>query len=1004
MRSVARPLAIALLLALSLGNMMPLMGQAGPVQHAKASAPMQPEVEPNGDMGLAQDVSAGHFYRGTVNVLSDPDDWFKLFVPRGKVLNTTVRLDDPNALNADLEVYYDISGRLDSKWSRTDYQYETVGILSVADEYYYIHVFARTGSGTYTFDTDIKEPLELLDGQGTRGAVYSDSYHVMDYYKVWLVDRGKASDMLTADLTKSPIAPAGQAGITLEAQHLYNWSAGIRIYDSSWGNPAEHVQFVASETGWYYLQVLCYMGSGDYNLTVTITQASTDGNDRLQDAGLLYGPGTTVRGSLDQAMDHRDAFAIYLDQGESLSTTLDLSFSYSDPTIFSTTILQPDGLSVGEWTNFEVPMLNTTVVAEIDHAVETGKYYVLVEAKVAVGPNVQETSNATGRGDYALTVMPSGHNSPPRATGVVPKVTTDEDVPADLDLSPLFTDDNIPEGDRLSYWVGKLTVLDGPTVKAPLNITLNGGNGPLAHMVPAANWCGDGIISYEAQDLFGTYVSVSLSFTVSLVEHPPVTKAEPLEFSLGENVEKRVVDLGTVFSDPDIPYGDSLSFRVDDNGNFPAWVDSQNRLVIGPVMGFGQNVPFTVTATDEAGATAKAYVIVHVDKVEHPPTASVSSLLVTMNEGGTARLTTSTLFSDPDPVDAQLSIQWSGNTNVSLLLQDDGVLTFTPGPYWWGTEHVTLKAIDHTGKAAKIDMAIRVDPVGHAPAIIATDPQAGAAPSNLVKLNGTGITVFKVTAIDKDREDAGRLVYSWYIDGMLQPVNMSFLLLNAEGLKDGNHTLVIMVSDSYRLTDSASWSLSVKRPAQPPVLTRPTVRQATTTTVAAFSLWALVLVFAAEPSRYSLFKFLWVPLYTKIRKEEVLDQFVRGRIFGYIEHNPGVTYSQIKRKIGVGNGTLTHHLSMLEKQNYIKAERDGLYKRFYPRDYHIDEDAIELTTLQRDIYFLAKTRPGISQKDLADELNVSERVVSYHIHMMQEARLIRVERTGRRNALFVEEN
>jgi predicted transcriptional regulator len=210
--------------------------------------------------------------------------------------------------------------------------------------------------------------------------------------------------------------------------------------------------------------------------------------------------------------------------------------------------------------------------------------------------------------------------------------------------------------------------------------------------------------------------------------------------------------------------------------------------------------------------------------------------------------------------------------------------------------------------------------------------------------------------------------------------------------------------DGYGLYATASWTLVVDKPAPKPVIARPTPQQTTTTGGVAVSIWVLIFVLATEPSRYTLLKFLWVPLYTKIRKDEVLDQFVRGRIFGFIEHNPGVTYSQIKRKVGVGNGTLTHHLSMLEKQNYVKAQRDGLYKRFYPRDYHIDEDAVELNNMQKDIYFLAKTRPGISQKDLADELEVSERVVSYHIHLMQEARLLRVERTGRKHALFVEEN
>jgi len=999
--TLARPLALALLLAMVLGNLLPLLGQPGLTMHARA-APAQ-EIEPDNGIEIAMNVSPRVFYRASADARSDPEDWYKLFVPRGKILNATARTEDVKALNVDLEIYYEVSGRMDRRlWALTNYEYETACTVSVADQYYYIRVSARSGSGNYTFDTDITETQVLTSGQTvTDKALSNRSYDVIDYYKVWLVNSGAEADSLEAWLVKAPSA-GDQAWITLEVQQLYSWSSGIRKLDVSWGDPVEeHVRAVASESGWYYLRANCYNGSGTYNLTVKVAKAPTDGNDRPEDAVLLYGPKAKATGTLDQATDHRDGYAIYLEQGESMATTLDLSFTYYAPTIFATSILQPDGVCVGEWTNYLDTGLETSIEADMTHAAETGRYVILVEAKVAVNItsywNYDETD---GRGDYTLTVTPSGHNSAPSTTGLMPKISTNEDTPADLDLSPLFGDDNIPQGDRLSYSVGAVKLFEGPVVKAPLNISLQGSGGHMAHMAPVANWSGSGVIAFQARDLFGASASVSLQFTVAPVNDAPVAAVQVLQYDLGENVELRTVDLDTIFQDVDNAYGDQLSFRVDGNESLPAWVDSSNMLVIGPVLGFGQDQVFTVTATDLAGATAKVQVIVRVADVEHAPRATTGSMTVIMNEDGMARLMLYTIFSDKDPEDARLSFLWSGNKNVTMMVDDDGALTFRPDQDWWGTESVLLTASDHTGKAARLALTVRVDPVADAPVM------NWASPTGPQNLNGTGVTQFSANVTDRDPEDAGRLVYIWYLDGntIPGPANEPVLALDGALLKDGNHTLELRVTDGYGLHTSAYWTISVQRPVPPTVLARPTQRQATTTGAAAVGLWAIVLVFASEPSRYTLFKFLWVPLYTKIRKEEVLDQFVRGRIFGFIEHNPGVTYSQIKRRIGVGNGTLTHHLSMLEKQNYIKAERDGLYKRFYPRDYHIDEDAIELSSLQKDIYVMAKTRPGISQKDLSDELGVSERVVSYHIHLMQEARLIRVERSGRRNALFVEEN
>jgi len=71
-----------------------------------------------------------------------------------------------------------------------------------------------------------------------------------------------------------------------------------------------------------------------------------------------------------------------------------------------------------------------------------------------------------------------------------------------------------------------------------------------------------------------------------------------------------------------------------------------------------------------------------------------------------------------------------------------------------------------------------------------------------------------------------------------------------------------------------------------------------------------------ETGKYKLLALLplLIPLYTRIQKEDVLDQFVRGEVYGFIKTKPGVHYNQIIRELNVKNGTLSYHLHMLEKQ------------------------------------------------------------------------------------------
>ncbi len=52
----------------------------------------------------------------------------------------------------------------------------------------------------------------------------------------------------------------------------------------------------------------------------------------------------------------------------------------------------------------------------------------------------------------------------------------------------------------------------------------------------------------------------------------------------------------------------------------------------------------------------------------------------------------------------------------------------------------------------------------------------------------------------------------------------------------------------------------------------------------------MIITFLTEAGRYR-FLGLLVPLYTKLKKEEILDDFTRGKIYGYIVANPGDNYN-----------------------------------------------------------------------------------------------------------------
>ena len=146
--------------------------------------------------------------------------------------------------------------------------------------------------------------------------------------------------------------------------------------------------------------------------------------------------------------------------------------------------------------------------------------------------------------------------------------------------------------------------------------------------------------------------------------------------------------------------------------------------------------------------------------------------------------------------------------------------------------------------------------------------------------------------------------------------------------------------------------------------------------------------------------FLLLPLFTRLRHREVLNQFTRGEIFGFIKANPGASLTSVRENLDLSNGVVAYHLRVLLREEYIVARREGGYKRFYPVDMQVPRKRVHFTRLQIDIAEKASLHPGISQSSLARMLGESKQVVSYNLKVLIAAGVVRVERDGPRTLVF----
>jgi len=113
------------------------------------------------------------------------------------------------------------------------------------------------------------------------------------------------------------------------------------------------------------------------------------------------------------------------------------------------------------------------------------------------------------------------------------------------------------------------------------------------------------------------------------------------------------------------------------------------------------------------------------------------------------------------------------------------------------------------------------------------------------------------------------------------------------------------------------------------------------TAAGVIALVSLAVYASSETGKYKLLGLLFVPLYTKLHKDKILDHFARGRLYEYIKLNPGVTFTALKSELSMGNGTLTYHLKTLQREELIKSTKEGRNRCFYVTGTKVHSPGIE---------------------------------------------------------------
>ena len=171
-----------------------------------------------------------------------------------------------------------------------------------------------------------------------------------------------------------------------------------------------------------------------------------------------------------------------------------------------------------------------------------------------------------------------------------------------------------------------------------------------------------------------------------------------------------------------------------------------------------------------------------------------------------------------------------------------------------------------------------------------------------------------------------------------------------------------------------------------------------TVIIAGGALGLFGLAFFREDLRFIIISILVIPLYSKIEKDEILDHPNRQKIYSCLYKNPGINFTKLQHEIGIGIGTLVHHLNVLENNNFIHSEKKMGFKVFYPKDSDLKNGntgkEILLSPPQILIIEHLKEKGISSRMDMEKALNINPNTIQHHLRRLREWKLVVLIGTG----------
>ncbi len=217
--------------------------------------------------------------------------------------------------------------------------------------------------------------------------------------------------------------------------------------------------------------------------------------------------------------------------------------------------------------------------------------------------------------------------------------------------------------------------------------------------------------------------------------------------------------------------------------------------------------------------------------------------------------------------------------------------------------------------------------------------------------------------------------------------------IDASGATDGATGLVPGNKDEPSGAAQGTTSSSNNEP-------RPLTTQETTTMgVMTAASGAGILFWLQNVLGVGLGRFFMAPMFSRIQKDELLDNSGRDELCTLVDENPGIGLKDLCERTGLGWGTTVYHMSRLESAGFVASIKSGQNRHFFKNGHPAALMKEHVAVLRNQTAgnlarFLLAT-PGSTQTTIAKRLGLGAPTVTKYIKRMERQGLVHVVQDGR---------